>query len=42
MYIWQEEIVADLIATYGQEIINMTNEIFPLERFDAIFSFSVI
>ena len=24
----QEEIVADLIATYGQEIINMTNIIF--------------
>jgi hypothetical protein len=24
----QEEIVADLIATYGQEIIHMTNVIF--------------
>lgn len=24
----QEEIVADLIATYGQEIIDMTNKIF--------------
>ena len=24
----QEELVADLIATYGQEIIHMTNSIF--------------
>ena len=24
----QEELLADLIATYGQEIINMTNSIF--------------
>lgn len=28
MDIWQEEIVADLIATYGQEIIDITNELF--------------
>lgn len=28
MTIEQEEIVADLIATYGQEIIDMTNRIF--------------
>lgn len=28
MDIMQEEIVADLIATYGQEIINKTNEVF--------------
>lgn len=24
----QEELLADLLATYGQEIIDMTNEIF--------------
>lgn len=28
MDIMQEEVVADLIATYGQEIINKTNEVF--------------
>ena len=25
---WQEELLADLIATYGQEIIGITNQIF--------------
>lgn len=28
----QEELLADLIATYGQEIINITNEIFQKIR----------
>ena len=26
--LWQEELLADLIATYGQEIIGITNQIF--------------
>jgi hypothetical protein len=25
---WQEELLADLVATYGQEIVHMTNAIF--------------
>lgn len=30
----QEEILADLIATYGQEIINITNTIFKKIKFE--------
>ena len=29
----QEEIIADIIATYGEEIINITNKVFKKLRF---------
>lgn len=32
LYLEQEELLADLIATYGQEIIDMTNTIFSRLR----------
>ena len=29
----QEEVIADIIATYGEEIINITNKVFKKLRF---------